>query len=143
MPDVFTKKKRSQVMSSIRGRGNKGTELLMAALLRKNMIRGWRRHLDLPGRPDFSFRSKRLAVFVDGCFWHGCPRCYQAPKQNAAFWRRKIDSNRRRDRQVKSLLTRRGWAVLRIWECRLARTPDAVISKIRRALMKQSVASHM
>jgi DNA mismatch endonuclease, patch repair protein len=72
MPDVFTKKKRSQVMALIRSRGNRDTEIKLASLFRAARITGWRRHQPLPGRPDFIFRRERLAIFVDGCFWHGC-----------------------------------------------------------------------
>ena len=68
MPDVFTKKKCSQIMAAIRSRGNKATELKLATILRTARITGWRRHQPLPGRPDFVFRRQRLAVFVDGCF---------------------------------------------------------------------------
>ena len=70
MPDVFTAAKRSAVMARIRGRGNKDTELRMMALLRAHGITGWRRGQKLFGKPDFVFRRERVAVFVDGCFWH-------------------------------------------------------------------------
>ena len=70
----------------------------------------------LPGRPDFVFPRQRLAVFVDGCFWHGCPTHATWPKQNAKFWRTKIPGNQRRDRAVSRLLRKKGWRVLRIWE---------------------------
>ena len=88
MPDVFTAEKRSLVMSAIRSRGNQSTEVRLAQLLRLNRITGWRRNLALPGRPDFAFRKERVAVFVDGCFWHGCPLHATSPKANAAFWRK-------------------------------------------------------
>ena len=74
MTDVFSKKKRSQVMAAIRSKGNKTTELRLASILRAHGISGWRRHQPLFGKPDFVFRRERLAVFVDGCFWHGCPQ---------------------------------------------------------------------
>src|SRR3989442_3445808 len=74
MPDVFTKAKRSAVMSLIRGSGNRDTELRMMALFRAHGVTGWRRGALLTGRPDFVFRRERVAVFVDGCFWHGCPK---------------------------------------------------------------------
>src|SRR5690606_13552377 len=68
---------RSRIMRSIRGKGNATTELRMVAILRRERLAGWRRHLDLPGRPDFAWPSERVALFVDGCFWHGCPHCYR------------------------------------------------------------------
>jgi len=133
MPDVFNKGKRSEVMSRIRGKGNKSTELKLLKLFRKHSIRGWRRHQPLTGKPDFVFPKERLAVFVDGCFWHACPRCFIKPKQNAKFWREKIGSNVKRDRKVSGLLRAEGWSVCRIWECRLKK-PDSVIRRIRRML---------
>ena len=77
MSDVFTKQKRSMVMSRIRGKGNKSTEIKLLKLFKENVIKGWRRHIPLIGRPDFIFRNERLAVYVDGCFWHKCPKCYK------------------------------------------------------------------
>jgi DNA mismatch endonuclease (patch repair protein) len=116
MPDVFTKEKRSEVMSLIKGKGNKRTEGVIAKLFKEEGITGWRRHLPLPGRPDFTFRREKLTVFVDGCFWHGCPKCYRAPKGNRKFWESKISRNRERDREVNRELKKRGWRVLRIAE---------------------------
>ena len=133
MPDVFTQAKRSEVMSRIRGKGNKSTEIRLLKLFRKHNIKGWRRHQPMPGKPDFVFPKERLAVFVDGCFWHACPRCYIKPKQNAKFWREKISGNKRRDLKVSRQLRTEGWSVCRIWECRLKK-PDVVIRRIRRML---------
>ncbi len=70
----------------------------------------------LPGRPDFVFSRHRIAVFVDGCFWHGCPLHYQAPKSRAEFWRRKLVANRTRDQRIDAALSVMGWRVLRFWE---------------------------
>ena len=117
-------------MSRIRARGNEKTEVRLARLLREAGIKGWRRHLPIPGRPDFSFRQQKVAVFVDGCFWHGCPRCFRLPKQNRAFWKAKIEGNRRRDRSVSGRLRRLGWKVVRIRECRLKHS-DRIVAKIR------------
>lgn len=89
-------------------------------------------------RPDFVFRAARLAVFVDGCFWHGCPRHGTQPRGNAAFWRRKITGNRARDGRVDRALRRAGWRVLRIWEHALARKHEArLMARLRRALEKE------
>ncbi|MEI6493289.1 MAG: very short patch repair endonuclease [Verrucomicrobiota bacterium] len=116
IPDVFTKSKRSEVMSRIRSRGNKATELELAKIFRANGITGWRRNQPVFGRPDFVFRKQRLAVFVDGCYWHGCPEHATKPRTNAAFWRRKFAANKARDRLVNRTLRKAGWRVLRIWE---------------------------
>jgi DNA mismatch endonuclease (patch repair protein) len=130
MADIWSKRKRSEVMSRIRGKGNEKTEVRLAKLMRKAGIRGWRRHLPIPGRPDFSFRKQKVAVFVDGCFWHGCPRCFRLPKQNRAFWKAKIEGNWRRDRSVNARLRRLEWKVIRIRECRLKHS-DRIVAKIR------------
>lgn len=136
MSDIFTQRKRSHVMSLVRGAGNKGTELRLIAVFRAHGITGWRRGSRLPGKPDFVFPKLKLAVFVDGCFWHGCPRHATQPKTNAAFWRRKFASNRARDREVGRLLRAHGWRVLRIWEHALKRRDEArLVGRLRRALV--------
>src|SRR5690349_20467360 len=100
MSDVFTKIKRTQVMSRIRGRGNKDTELALIEVFRRYRITGWCRAYALFGKPDFVFPKSKLAVFVDGCFWHSCPKHATFPKGNASFWQKKLAGNRSRDRQV-------------------------------------------
>ena len=82
---------------------------------------GWRRGSKLTGKPDFVFPKLKLAVFVDGCFWHGCPLHATQPKINAAFWRKKIAANQARDRLVNRTLRSLGWRVLRVWEHELVR----------------------
>lgn len=133
MTDVFSKTKRSLVMAAVRGKQNKSTELKLLKLFRKNYIRGWRRNWPIEGRPDFIFPEKRLAVFVDGCFWHGCPKHLRRPKSNIKYWRSKIASNRARDIKVKTELGQRGWRVLRIWEHEL-KNEDSFLKRIRRVL---------
>jgi DNA mismatch endonuclease (patch repair protein) len=135
MPDVFTKAKRSEVMSRIKGTGNKRTEGVLVKLFREEGIMGWRRHLMLPGKPDFTFRKERLTIFVDGCFWHGCPKCYRAPRSNKKFWEAKITRNRERDREVNRELGRRGWRVLRIAEHSLRKKDrKRLVSRIEKVL---------
>jgi DNA mismatch endonuclease (patch repair protein) len=133
MPDVFTKEKRSAVMSLIRGRGNKDTELALVKLLRVARITGWRRHVNLIGRPDFAFRKQRVVIFVDGCFWHGCPRHSNVPVNNRSFWVKKFTMNKARDRKVSAQLKRQGWCVIRVWEHEF-RTPDRLIQRLYRKL---------
>ena len=125
MPDVFTKRKRSEVMSRIRGRGNRETEQALASLLRQQGITGWRRHPNMFGRPDFVFRARRLAVFVDGCFWHCCARHSKLPTNNREFWQKKLKGNVERDRLVTKTLRAKGWRVLRVWEHDLKRRGQA------------------
>jgi DNA mismatch endonuclease (patch repair protein) len=162
MADIFTKSKRSFVMSRIRSRGNKDTEVALAKLFRKHKITGWRRQVQIGGgarsprragrlsakrgahgvtrptlrvRPDFIFPRLKLAIFVDGCFWHGCPRHGTQPKGNRAFWKRKFARNLARDTLVNRTLRRSGWRVLRVWEHELARKHEArLLTRIQRAL---------
>jgi DNA mismatch endonuclease, patch repair protein len=148
MADVFSKAKRSEVMARIRSRGNEATEIALAKLFRRHKITGWRRHfklrvtggkwqvtrkarapvsslvtrhLSLTVRPDFVFRQARLALFVDGCFWHGCPKHGTQPKGNRTFWKEKFTRNKSRDQLVNRALRRANWRVLRIWEHELAK----------------------
>lgn len=137
MADVFNKAKRSEVMSCIRPRGNKDTELALLKLLKAERLTGWRRGQAVLGKPDFIFREARLAVFVDGCFWHGCPKHYQLPANNRAFWTKKLEANKNRDRYVTRLLRRKGWKVIRIWECQLTENPKGCVGRIRRLLEAQ------
>ncbi len=146
MADFLTVEQRSERMSRIRSRGNAKTELELARVLRGLGLKGWRRHVVVRGmargdeaplkvRPDFVFRSVRLAVFVDGCFWHACPLHGSRPAGNAAFWRRKLRGNVARDRRVNAALRLAGWRVLRIWEHELAgRNAAALARRLRRAV---------
>ena len=134
MSDIFTKAKRSDVMSRIRSRGNKDTELALIRVFRAHHITGWRRHQPVFGKPDFVFPKRRVAVFVDGCFWHGCPKHATKPKSNAAFWRKKFAANQSRDRLVTRTLRSANWRVLRIWEHELARKNKARLVARLRAL---------
>jgi DNA mismatch endonuclease, patch repair protein len=135
MADIFTKEKRSSVMSRIRGRGNRDTELALAKLLRANRIKGWRRHQSLYGTPDFVFRKERLVIFVDGCFWHCCPKHRTNPKTNEKFWAKKLARNRARDRSVTRDLRGQGWTVLRVWQHELSANAAArLLRKIQRTL---------
>jgi len=120
MADVFSKKKRSDVMSRIRSQGNRDTELALIALFRKHRIVGWRRRWPLLGKPDFVFPADRLIIFVDGCFWHGCKAHSKPPQTNCDYWNEKLLRNRKRDHEVTLLLRNRGWRVLRLWEHDLA-----------------------
>jgi DNA mismatch endonuclease (patch repair protein) len=129
--------KRSQVMSRIRGTGNRDTELRMISLLRSAKLNGWRRNKRVFGKPDFIFPSQRVALFVDGCFWHrhkGCKFSY-TPKSRSEFWLPKFEQNVARDRLVTRTLRQSGWQVVRIWECQLARRHEArVLRRLKAAL---------
>jgi len=144
MADVFSKAKRSAVMSRIRGRDNKDTELALAKLFRRHKFTGWRRQVQIKivksgnqnfsVRPDFIFPKLKLAVFVDGCFGHGCPSHATKPKSNRTFWRDKLAGNKTRDRRVNRVLRSARWQVIRIWECALRRQPERTLARLQRAL---------
>lgn len=120
-------------MSRIRGSGNKGTELALISVFKRYGITGWRRKQNVFGKPDFIFRSTRIAIFVDGCFWHSCPQHSTMPKNNHGFWEKKLAANKARDQEVTKALKKDGWRVLRIWEHELKPSNEkALIVRIRR-----------
>jgi len=141
MTDVFSKKKRSAIMAAIKGRGACSTEVAVRRILKRLGITKWRSHLDsIPGKPDFAFRKIKLAVFVDGCFWHGCKVCTKnrKPATNAAFWRKKIAGNMRRDKRVNRELNLLGWSVLRIWEHSVEKNSDKVANRLAKTIKAKS-----
>lgn len=133
MADVLTKLQRSRCMAAIKSKGNEQTELRLARILRAYRISGWRRQGNLPGKPDFVFREQRVAVFVDGCFWHGCRQHCRMPKTNAEFWAEKIARNIVRDRKRFRSLAQLGWTAVRLWEHEL-KHERRVVCKILSAL---------
>ncbi len=130
---IPTTPQRSRIMSAIRSWGNRSTEIYLIKIMCWYNITGWRRNWLLPGKPDFVFPKHRLAVFVDGCFWHGCSRCYIEPKSNTEYWREKIRRNILRDRRNMCLLRTKGWKAMRIWEHAL-KNDNVVANKIKKAL---------
>lgn len=106
----------SALMSRIRSKGNRSTEMRLVTVFRAAGITGWRRGAKLAGKPDFVFSSRRVAVFVDGCYWHGCPQHFKRPSANVAYWDAKIRRNKSRDRRISRELKRSGWTVVRVWE---------------------------
>lgn len=134
--DTVSKEKRSEMMSGIRSKGNKSTELRLIALFREYGIKGWRRNSSLVGHPDFVFPNERVAVFVDGCFWHGCRLCTKSrlPKTNRVFWREKIESNKKRDKKISRILSVLGYKVVRIRECSLKKSPKSQIERVLKRL---------
>lgn len=131
--DTYPASKRSEVMSKIRSAGNRTTERRMAAMLRARGISGWRmRPQDVKGRPDFYFPALDLALFIDGCFWHACPKCSRLPKQNRRYWFAKLTGNRRRDQLTRRALNRSGTKVFRLWEHDLNAKTGRLDSVLRR-----------
>jgi DNA mismatch endonuclease (patch repair protein) len=139
MTDVFSKQERSSIMSKNRGSGNRSTEWRLRARLVAARISGWRVNArDVYGKPDFVFDAEKIAIFVDGCFWHGCPRkCRNIPATNHEFWLKKIEDNKKRDRVVSRRLRKEGWHIIRFWEHRLRKEPEKCLELIKRELAQQ------
>jgi len=115
MADVLTKKQRSFNMSMVKSR-NTTPELFLRNVLVAQGFRGSKFYSKLSGKPDIVFLKRKVAIFIDGCFWHKCPRCFVEPATNRRFWKKKIDSNVIRDKIVNATLKKSGWKVLRVWE---------------------------
>src|SRR3989344_3584582 len=115
MPDIMSKKERSERMSLIRSKWTKPEKLM------HNYFKGYKikhiMHPKIDGSPDIIIPEKRIAIFLHGCFWHKCKHCYKAPKNNKMFWQQKINRNIERDGRNQRLLKREGWNVKIIWEC--------------------------
>ena len=131
--DRFTKDVRSKIMASVRAQGNRSTELALGSMLWKSGLRGYRKHWRVEGRPDFAWPSLNIAVFVDGCFWHGCRWHCRMPQGNRRYWQEKISRNAARDRTTNRLLRRTGWRVVRLWQHSL-KDSDLVVRSIKSAL---------
>ena len=139
--DKVDKATRSRIMASVRSVGNRSTERRLRAYLVQRGVGGWRvRPKGITGKPDFAFPSLRIAVFVDGCFWHGCPVCGRPPHSNVEYWGPKVAMNRTRDEAVTSDLQKTGWKVLRIWEHEIRQTPSLIVGRIQALRAGQSAA---
>lgn len=138
MSDTVDKVKRSEIMRAVKPSGNKSTELKLIALFKNNGISGWRRKYPVKGHPDFVFLDRKVAIFVDGCFWHG-HSCRHWPRTNEEFWRKKIEGNTRHDLAITKRFEDRGWQVFRIWECELLKKNQSqVISTLKEFLEQLS-----
>ncbi len=129
MADVFDSKKRSDIMSKVRSNNNKSTELALIKFFKENKITGWKRNYPVKGHPDFVFLDKKIAVFVDGCFWHGHDCRNTRPSDNAEYWQRKRERNIKHDKEVTAMFENRGWTVIRIWECELKKDKRQMLFK--------------
>jgi DNA mismatch endonuclease (patch repair protein) len=128
--DVMTREQRSRCMSQIRGKNTK-IEIQLRKAVWSTGLR-YRLHVKLPGTPDLAFSKSKVALFIDGCFWHGCPLHAVRPKSNRAFWQRKFAQNSARDKRVNRELKERGWKVLRCWEHDVEQNLKKVIGQIKK-----------
>jgi DNA mismatch endonuclease Vsr len=124
----------SKVMSSNKAK-NTSPELILRKSLWNHGGKGYRIHWNVPGKPDIAYPRKKLAIFVNGCFWHRCPFCnLPLPKNNIEFWKEKFNNNIERDARKKTLLEKNGWNVMTVWECQIKNDLDDVIDLILSAL---------
>jgi DNA mismatch endonuclease (patch repair protein) len=124
MPDKFSKEVRSAIMSRIRSK-NTGIEMLVFRELRRRGIRFQKHYRRVVGTPDVAVPKRKIAVFVDGDFWHGFRYPAWKRKLSSKFWTAKIERNRRRDRRNFAKLRREGWRVMRVWEHQLKKKNQA------------------
>lgn len=134
---------RSRIMACVKSSGNKSTEVAFISILKAKSIKGWRRNYARYGKPDFVFLSKRIAVFIDGCFWHKCPEHCRLPSSNVAYWVNKIDGNAKRDRHVTRELRKKGWIVIRFWEHDLkgGRSLSQKFARLKKAIQTATESS--
>jgi DNA mismatch endonuclease (patch repair protein) len=126
---------RSGAMRAVRSRNNRSTEIPVKMALVRAGLSGWQLHQrSALGCPDFLFQAESIALFVDGCFWHGCPGCGHRPRTNALYWARKIELNKKRDRRTTRALRAYGYRVLRIWEHEVTSNVGLCLRKIIDAL---------
>lgn len=125
---------KSEQMARVRSADN-GLEMALRRALWHAGLR-YRVRAKIPGRPDLAFVGCKIAVFVDGCFWHGCDRHYKAPTTNATFWSEKVARNQRRDREVEIALDKLGWTILRYWEHEVEGDLASVVDRIRAAVSR-------
>ncbi|HKT31490.1 MAG TPA: very short patch repair endonuclease [Gammaproteobacteria bacterium] len=136
MADNLTKRQRSYCMSNIRGRDT-NLELNFRKKLRQFGLR-YRTKSKLIGKPDFVFSQYQTVIFLDSCFWHGCPYHFQMPATNRAFWKEKIRRNKARDRTVTRTLRNHGWRVIRLWEHAIRNNEKYVYQEIYNKILKNS-----
>lgn len=129
MADVFSTKERSMIMSKVRSKGNKSTEIKLMQYFRDEGIHGWRRNYRVKGHPDFVFIQQRIAIFVDGCFWHGHDCRNTRPANNEEYWNNKRERNIKHDMEINELFEKRGWFVIRIWECELLKKNQELLKR--------------
>lgn len=134
MTDTLDSDTRSRVMAQVRSQDT-GLEKRFRHLLDEAGISGYECNpRTVPGCPDLVFSRAKVAVFVDSCFWHGCPRHVRRPGSNSEYWQQKIDRNVARDRRVRAQLRRAGWSVLTVWEHEMRRSPCNPVRRLARKL---------
>lgn len=133
MADIVSPEDRSKTMRAV-GSRNTSIELKLRKALWHQGLR-YRVEPEIEGvKPDIAFLGSKVAVFADGCFWHGCPKCYTEPDNNKNYWRDKLKSNRERDARDTRDLESCGWTVLRFWGCEIRQSLEKVVTVIEEEL---------
>lgn len=135
MTDIYSKKKRSEIMSHVKGK-NTGLELLAKKLLKDSGVSGFKRGDGVFGRPDFIFTKEKIALFIDGGFWHGLNYA-KIKNKLPSFWKEKMAANMKRDRRVNKTLRSEGWKVLRVWDYQIKKDPQKFIKRLKQLLEGQ------
>ena len=122
----------------MRSKNNKSTELKLIKIFEENNIKGWQRNYPVKGHPDFVFLNKKIAIFVDGCFWHGHDCRNTRPSDHAEYWAKKRERNIKHDKEVTEMFEQRGWTVIRIWECELKKkNREKLLEKLQQLLLNE------
>jgi DNA mismatch endonuclease (patch repair protein) len=124
-------------MSQIKSKNTK-PEKIIRKLLWQHGIKNYRIHYKLPGKPDIVFLKNRIAIFIDGCFWHKCPKCFRKPATRTTFWMKKIWNNLNRDRKNEEILKNSKWKIIRVWEHDIKKNPEKTVKKIMRLIQENS-----
>ncbi|MEC1258947.1 very short patch repair endonuclease [Bacillus swezeyi] len=133
--DNVNNEKRSATMRAVKSKDSK-IELMVRKELWKRGLRFRVNTRTLFGKPDISIKKLKLVVFIDSCFWHGCPDHKRIPKSNIVFWKNKIERNIERDRIVTEFYRNKGWNIIRIWEHSLREDFEGTVNKIYKKIMK-------
>jgi len=128
--DKVSKSLRSKIMSQVRSSNNKSTEIKFKMAMVRAGLKHWRVQPKMLFSPDFIFEQERVAVFIDGCFWHGCPMCKKCPSSNTEYWTAKISRNKARDKKASAELKKDNWKVVRFWEHEIKSNIDRCVGKI-------------
>jgi len=134
MVDTVDRATRSRVMSAVKQRDSRIEKMFRLALWHAGLR--YRKNVRILGTPDVLFRAAKVVVFIDSCFWHGCSRHGRMPKSNVAFWRAKIDRNRRRDLRITRTYRRQGWRVVRVWEHELTVSSQRAVGRVMSAVAR-------
>lgn len=129
MTDIVSKEKRSEIMSKIKS-GDTALEDKFRKAIWKRGLRYRKNVKNMPGKPDIYLPAKKIVVFLDSCFWHGCEQHCRMPNSNIEYWQRKIEKNRKRDAEITKQYKNNGFKILRLWEHEIRKNIEKVIKKV-------------